>query len=206
VVLVETGGGVVDGIDHGELSAGGAGGGQHGLQRSHEQEVRLEAIGQPSDPTCMLWPLSPSSARSSRGLGHHPLKVETRVRIPYGLRGEMQVGGPFRRASLHVRTRNGHRWSRLYRHHRYRYHRSVQGSIERRGKSWRIRIDVGRDPVTGRRRQLTRTIGGTKRDAQEVMARLLLEGETPGRRPQGSPATVARQRAIQGPVEAGDPA
>jgi integrase len=51
----------------------------------------------------------------------------------------------------------------------------MRGSIERRGKSWRIRVDVGRDPVTGRRRQLTRTVVGTKREAQEAMARLLVE-------------------------------
>jgi hypothetical protein len=36
-----------------------------------------------------------STARSSRGLGHHPLKVETRVRIPYGLQVKVQVRGDF---------------------------------------------------------------------------------------------------------------
>jgi integrase len=51
----------------------------------------------------------------------------------------------------------------------------VQGTVERRGKSWRLRVDVGRDPITGRRRQLTRTVSGTKRQADEAMARLLVE-------------------------------
>lgn len=51
----------------------------------------------------------------------------------------------------------------------------MQGTVERRGKSWRLRVDVGRDPVTGRRRQLTRTVSGTKRQADEAMARLLVE-------------------------------
>ena len=32
-------------------------------------------------------PMSARPAPSSRGLGHHPLKVETRVRIPLGLPG-----------------------------------------------------------------------------------------------------------------------
>ena len=51
----------------------------------------------------------------------------------------------------------------------------MQGTVERRGKSWRLRVDVGRDPVSGRRRQLTRTVSGTKRQADEAMARLLVE-------------------------------
>lgn len=51
----------------------------------------------------------------------------------------------------------------------------MQGSIERRGKSWRIRVNAGRDPVTGRRRQLTKTVAGTKREAQEALARMLVE-------------------------------
>lgn len=52
---------------------------------------------------------------------------------------------------------------------------SVRGSVERRGKSWRIRVDAGPDAVTGRRRQITRTVNGTKREAQDVLARLLVE-------------------------------
>ena len=34
-----------------------------------------------------------SLARSSRGLGHHPLKVAARVRIPYGLRKQSVARG-----------------------------------------------------------------------------------------------------------------
>ncbi len=52
---------------------------------------------------------------------------------------------------------------------------SVRGSVERRGKAWRIRVDVGPDAVTGRRRQITPHRDGTKREAQDVLARLLVE-------------------------------
>lgn len=51
----------------------------------------------------------------------------------------------------------------------------MQGAIERRGTSWRIRVDAGRDPVSGRRRQVTRTVRGTEREAQEALTRLLVE-------------------------------
>lgn len=51
----------------------------------------------------------------------------------------------------------------------------MRGAVERRGKSWRIRIDAGPDPVSGRRRQITRTVPGTKREAQNTLAQLLVE-------------------------------
>ena len=41
-----------------------------------------------------------SLARSSRGLGHHPLKVAARVRIPYGLRQQYVVRGTLRGSSV----------------------------------------------------------------------------------------------------------
>ncbi len=47
-----------------------------------------------------------------------------------------------------------------------------------------IRVDVGRDPVTGRRRQLTRTLHGSKREAEEAVSRLPVEAG--GGRYQGS--------------------
>lgn len=38
---------------------------------------------------------------------------------------------------------------------------------------WRIYVDVGRDPITGRRRRLTRTVRGTKKAAEAEAARMV---------------------------------
>ncbi|MGC4050622.1 MAG: tyrosine-type recombinase/integrase [Paludibaculum sp.] len=52
----------------------------------------------------------------------------------------------------------------------------MRGSIERRGESsWRIRIYVGRDPATGAKRYVRRTVHGDKATAERECARLLLE-------------------------------
>jgi len=51
----------------------------------------------------------------------------------------------------------------------------VQGNLQQRGpSSWRIRVFVGRDE-TGKKRYLERTVRGTKREAQRVMARMVTE-------------------------------
>jgi integrase len=51
----------------------------------------------------------------------------------------------------------------------------VQGNLQQRGpSSWRIRVFLGRDD-TGKKRYLERTVRGTKREAQRVMARLVVE-------------------------------
>jgi integrase len=51
----------------------------------------------------------------------------------------------------------------------------VQGNLQQRGpSSWRIRVFVGRDEA-GKKRYLERTVRGTKREAQRVMARLVTE-------------------------------
>lgn len=47
--------------------------------------------------------------------------------------------------------------------------------MQRRGSAWRLVVDGGRDPVTGRRRQVTRTVRGSARDAQHELNRLLVE-------------------------------
>ncbi|MDP9234990.1 MAG: site-specific integrase [Actinomycetota bacterium] len=49
----------------------------------------------------------------------------------------------------------------------------MRGSIERRGNGYRIRASAGFDPRTGKRRQVTRQINGTKRDADKELTRLL---------------------------------
>jgi hypothetical protein len=40
---------------------------------------------------------------------------------------------------------------------------------------WELIVDVGRDPLTGRRRQKSRTVRGTKRVAQRALAELIHE-------------------------------
>ena len=49
------------------------------------------------------------------------------------------------------------------------------GFIRKRGAAWQVIVDAGRDPVTGRKRQPSRNVRGTERDAQAVRARLLVE-------------------------------
>jgi integrase len=51
----------------------------------------------------------------------------------------------------------------------------MRGNLTRRGKrSWRIKLDVSRDPVTGKRDTRYITVNGTKREAEEELARLLV--------------------------------
>ncbi len=55
----------------------------------------------------------------------------------------------------------------------------MPGSIVKRGKnSWSVIVDFGRDPVTGKRRQLWRSVKGSKRDAQVVLTQLLHQRDT----------------------------
>ncbi len=47
------------------------------------------------------------------------------------------------------------------------------GNITRRGKnSWRVKYEIGRDPVTGKRQTRYITVRGTKRDAQRALTRV----------------------------------
>lgn len=50
----------------------------------------------------------------------------------------------------------------------------ASGGIYRRGRSWRVVVYAGRDPVTGRKRQLTRTVHGTRREAERVRNEMLV--------------------------------
>ena len=50
----------------------------------------------------------------------------------------------------------------------------MRGHIQRRGtKSWRLKWDLGRDPITGARRPRQKTVRGTKREAEAELARVL---------------------------------
>ena len=40
---------------------------------------------------------------------------------------------------------------------------------------WELRLEAGRDPVTGRRRQISRTVHGSKREAQQALNALVVE-------------------------------
>jgi integrase len=52
----------------------------------------------------------------------------------------------------------------------------MRGHLEGRGKGiWRAKIFIGRDETTGKLRYLTRTVHGTKREAEEVLSQLLVE-------------------------------
>lgn len=68
--------------------------------------------------------------------------------------------------------------------------------VQRRPGVWRVVVSAGTDPWTGRRRQVVRTVAGTKRDAQAVLEQL--RADFP-RDPESS-ATVAQLVAEWWPV------
>lgn len=86
------------------------------------------------------------------------------------------------------------------------------GHIQRRGAaSWRLKYDIGRDPLTGKRITKFKTVTGTKRDAQRELRELLGAADKghhvdPGKltlgngSPNGStkPGTAPRQRRTSG--------
>jgi len=52
----------------------------------------------------------------------------------------------------------------------------MPGHIESAGKGkWRIVIEAGRDPATGKRKRIVRRVEGRKADAEEILAQLLAE-------------------------------
>ncbi len=54
----------------------------------------------------------------------------------------------------------------------------MAGSIRQRGKhSWEVRAFAGRDPETGKKRYVTKTVRGTKRDGEVALGRMLAEIE-----------------------------
>src|SRR6516225_8786456 len=62
----------------------------------------------------------------------------------------------------------------------------MRGSIRQRGaNSWLVRVSVGRDPTTGRYHYVSRTVRGTKRDAQRAAAELVTEVERGSHRHKG---------------------
>ncbi|WP_027718778.1 site-specific integrase [Desulfovirgula thermocuniculi] len=54
----------------------------------------------------------------------------------------------------------------------------MPGHLEKRSnKSWTIVVELGRDPVTGKRKRLKKAFRGTKKEAEKELARLLTEIE-----------------------------
>jgi integrase len=51
----------------------------------------------------------------------------------------------------------------------------MRGHLRKRGDSWELRAYAGVDPVTDRQKYVTRTFRGAKRDAEEALARLVIE-------------------------------
>jgi integrase len=65
----------------------------------------------------------------------------------------------------------------------------MRGSLrERRPGTWELVVSLGRDPLDGRYRQLSRTFDGTKREAQRALAELVTE--VSAGRESGANATV----------------
>ncbi|MGI9119606.1 MAG: Arm DNA-binding domain-containing protein, partial [Acidimicrobiales bacterium] len=51
----------------------------------------------------------------------------------------------------------------------------LAGHIRKRGNSWELIAYAGRDPLTGRKHYVTRSFKGTKREAEQAVARLVTE-------------------------------
>ena len=64
----------------------------------------------------------------------------------------------------------------------------MRGLIQKRGtESWRVRAYLGRD-ADGTKRYVSRTVRGTRREAEQVLSRLLVEVDE-GRHAAAAPMT-----------------
>ena len=55
----------------------------------------------------------------------------------------------------------------------------MRGNIRRRSNgSWTIQVYAGKDPETGRKRYVSRTVQGSKKDAEAALAKLIRAQET----------------------------
>ncbi|MEA2686879.1 MAG: integrase [Actinomycetota bacterium] len=53
----------------------------------------------------------------------------------------------------------------------------MSGFMRQRGSSWELRVYAGRDVVTGRKRWVSRTVKGGKREAQRALAAMVVEAD-----------------------------
>ena len=53
----------------------------------------------------------------------------------------------------------------------------MNGSMRQRGSAWELRVYLGADPVSGKQRDATRTVGAGTREAQRVLNEMKVEAE-----------------------------
>lgn len=58
----------------------------------------------------------------------------------------------------------------------------MRGTIRKRRGGYQIQVSLGRDPLTGARRFLSRQVNGTKSEAEDLLAKLIVEAAGGGRR------------------------
>jgi integrase len=56
----------------------------------------------------------------------------------------------------------------------------MQGFMRQRGRSWELRVYLGRDAVTAKKRWATKTVRGGKREAQSALAAMVAEADRGG--------------------------
>jgi integrase len=56
----------------------------------------------------------------------------------------------------------------------------MRGSMRQRGDSWQLRVYLGRDPLTGEKRWVSKTIKGGKREAQRALAAMVAAADDTG--------------------------
>jgi hypothetical protein len=57
------------------------------------------------------------------------------------------------------------------------YWHGVRGSLRRKGPSWELRVYLGRDPISGRKRYATRNVRGPRRQAERVLREMVTAAE-----------------------------
>jgi integrase len=53
----------------------------------------------------------------------------------------------------------------------------MKGFMRRRGEAWELRVFLGADPVTGKKRYVSKTVRGGKREAQRTLAEMITDAE-----------------------------
>jgi hypothetical protein len=53
----------------------------------------------------------------------------------------------------------------------------MKGFMRQRGASWELRVFLGHDPLTGKKRYATQTVRGGKREAQSKLAEMVTVAE-----------------------------
>jgi hypothetical protein len=88
----------------------------------------------------------------------------------------------------------------------------MKGYMRERSGAWELRVYAGRDPVTGRKRYLRRTVRGGKREANRVLAAMIVEADEHSAPRQGTLAKLLEEwsayaeQGLQPKDGAGDPA